>query len=50
VRRLESDGIELVGKADIPGGRRTAFIHPRQGHGALIQFWEEPEFGRARRP
>ena len=50
VRRLEVDGIELVGKADIPGGRRTAFIHPRHAHGTLIQFWEEPEFGGPRRP
>src|SRR5439155_1242319 len=49
VRRLEVDGIELVGKADIPGGRRTAFIHPRHAHGTLIQFWEEPEFGGPRR-
>ena len=50
VRRLEADGIELVGKADLPGGRRTAFIHPRHAHGTLIQFWEEPEFGGPRRP
>jgi len=50
VRRLEADGIELVGKAEIPGGHRTAFIHPRHAHGALIQFWEEPEFGGPRRP
>src|SRR2546427_2109106 len=50
VRRLEADGLELVGKAEIPGGHRTAFIHPRHAHGALIQFWEEPEFGGPRRP
>ena len=50
MRRLEADGIGLVGKAEIPGGHRTAFIHPRHAHGALIQFWEEPEFGGPRRP
>ena len=37
-------------KAEIPGGHRTAFVHPRYAHGVLIQFWEEPEFGGPRRP
>jgi len=50
VRRLEADGIELIGRAEIPGGRRTAVIHPCHAHGVLIQFWEEPEFGGPRRP
>jgi len=46
---LAADGVKLVGGADIPGGRKTAFIHPRDAHGVLIQFWQEPEFGGPRR-
>jgi methylmalonyl-CoA/ethylmalonyl-CoA epimerase len=49
VRRLEGDGLTLVGKAELPGGQRTAFLHPRDAHGILLQFWEEPEFGGPRR-
>jgi len=49
VRRLEADGLELVGKAR-SGRPPDRFIHPRHTHGALIQFWEEPEFGGPRRP
>jgi methylmalonyl-CoA/ethylmalonyl-CoA epimerase len=49
VDRLERDGMRLVGKSDIGGGRKTAFIHPRDAHGVLIQFWQEPEFGGPRR-
>lgn len=49
VERLEADGLTPVDKADIRGGRKTAFIHPRDAHGVLIQFWQEPEFGEARR-
>jgi methylmalonyl-CoA/ethylmalonyl-CoA epimerase len=50
IQRLEAEGIELVGRADIPGGRRTVFVHPRAAHGVLLQFWEVPEFGGPRRP
>jgi methylmalonyl-CoA/ethylmalonyl-CoA epimerase len=46
---LEADGLALVDRADIPGGRKTAFIHPRDAHGVLMQFWQEPEFGGPRR-
>jgi hypothetical protein len=28
---------------------RPAFVHPRDAHGILVQFWEEPEFGSERR-
>ncbi len=49
VRRLEDDGLTVVGKTDVPGGRRTVFIHPRDAHGVLLQFWEEPDFGGPRR-
>jgi methylmalonyl-CoA/ethylmalonyl-CoA epimerase len=48
--QLAADGIRLVGHAEIAGGRRTAFVHPRDAHGTLVQFWEEPEFGGPRRP
>src|SRR5437764_193332 len=47
--RLAADGVKLVAGAEIPGGRKTAFIHPRYAHGVLIQFWQEPEFGGPRR-
>jgi methylmalonyl-CoA epimerase len=47
--RLEADGLRLVDRADLPGGRKTAFLHPRDAHGVLVQFWQEPEFGAARR-
>ena len=49
VERLAADGVTLVAGAEIPGGRKTAFIHPRDAHGVLIQFWQEPEFGGPRR-
>jgi len=49
VARLEAAGISVVGRAEIAGGRKTAFVHPREAHGVLIQFWEEPEFGGPRR-
>ena len=49
VHRLEGDGLTLVGKTEIPGGHRTAFVHPRDAHGVLLQFWEEPEFDGPRR-
>ena len=49
VERLEADGLALVDEADVPGGRKTAFIHPRDAHGVLLQFWQEPELGGPRR-
>jgi methylmalonyl-CoA/ethylmalonyl-CoA epimerase len=50
VGRLERDGVQLVDKATIDGGRETAFVHPRDAHGVLLQFWQEPGFGGPRRP
>jgi methylmalonyl-CoA/ethylmalonyl-CoA epimerase len=44
IERLEAGGLTLVGKADIRGGRKTAFVHPRDAYGVLIQFWEEPDW------
>src|SRR5439155_24143199 len=35
VRRLEADGIGLVGKAESLGGHLTAVICPRHAHGRL---------------
>lgn len=48
-RRLEREGVRLVGLTDLGGGRRTAFVHPRDAHGILLQYWQEPEFGGPRR-
>jgi methylmalonyl-CoA/ethylmalonyl-CoA epimerase len=47
--RLEAGGLRLVDRADLGGGRKTAFIHPRDAHGVLLQLWQEPEFGGPRR-
>jgi methylmalonyl-CoA/ethylmalonyl-CoA epimerase len=47
--RLAAAGITPVGRATIRGGRKTAFVHPRDAHGVLVQFWEEPDFGTLRR-
>jgi methylmalonyl-CoA/ethylmalonyl-CoA epimerase len=49
VARLEADGLHVVDRAKIPGGYETAFLHPRDAHGVLIQFWQAPSFGHARR-
>ncbi len=48
--RLEAEGVRLVGRAEVAGDRKTAFIHPRDTHGVLVQLWQEPEFGGPRRP
>jgi len=47
--RLEGQGLRLVDAAEVGGGRRTAFVHPRDAHGVLVQFWQEPDFGGPRR-
>ena len=49
VERLAADGMDVVERADLGGGRKTAFLHPRGAHGVLLQFWQEPEFGGPRR-
>jgi methylmalonyl-CoA/ethylmalonyl-CoA epimerase len=46
---LAADGVPLIAKTEIPGGRKTAFVHRRDAYGVLIQFWEAPEFGGPRR-
>lgn len=48
--RLGTEGIELVARKDLGGGRRTAFVRPTDLHGILLQFWQEPDFGSSRRP
>jgi len=47
---LAAEGIRLVDAADLGNSRRTAFVHPRDAHGVLLQFWQEPDFGGPRRP
>ncbi len=49
VARLAAGGIGVVERAALAGGQRTAFVHPRDAYGVLIQLWEEPEFGGLRR-
>lgn len=47
--RLEGEGIRLVDRTSLTGGRKTAFLHPRDAFGVLLQFWQEPDFGGPRR-
>ena len=49
VERLAAQGLGVVDAADIGGGRRTAFLHPRDAPGVLVQFWQEPNFDGPRR-
>ena len=49
LERLAAQGLRVVDAADVGGGRRTVFLHPRDAHGVLVQFWQEPDFGGPRR-
>jgi methylmalonyl-CoA/ethylmalonyl-CoA epimerase len=49
VERLTDEGIRVIGRAQLGRGRRTAFVHPRDAHSVLLQFWEEEDFGARRR-
>ena len=40
--QLDAEGVRIVDRSDLGGGRQTAFISPRSAHGVLIQFWQEP--------
>jgi methylmalonyl-CoA epimerase len=41
--RLEIDGVELIDTAPRPGAEGpVAFIHPRSGHGVLVELIEAP--------
>ena len=48
LERLRDHGLRIIGEAAIGGGRKTAFIHPRDAHGILLQFWQEPGLGDAK--
>ncbi len=41
---LKRDGVRVVDELTYPDGSATAFISPRSAFGALIQFWEVPNF------
>lgn len=47
--RFEADGLRVVGRSRLRGGQQTAFLHPHDTHGVLLQFWQEPDFGGPRR-
>jgi methylmalonyl-CoA/ethylmalonyl-CoA epimerase len=49
VARLEADGVRVIGKRDLGARTRTAFIHPHDAHGVLIQLWQPPELETSRR-
>jgi methylmalonyl-CoA/ethylmalonyl-CoA epimerase len=49
LERLEREGARIVDRFDGGDGHQTAFVHPRSAFGTLIQFWQEPDFGRERR-
>ncbi len=44
VEKLKRDGIRVVDEQKYPSGSATAFISPRSAFGALIQFWQVPDF------
>ena len=41
---MKRDGVRVVDEQKFPDGSATAFISPRSAFGALIQFWEVPNF------
>jgi methylmalonyl-CoA/ethylmalonyl-CoA epimerase len=44
VEKLKRGGIRVVDEQKYPSGSATAFISPRSAFGALIQFWQVPDF------
>jgi methylmalonyl-CoA/ethylmalonyl-CoA epimerase len=44
VEHLKRDGVRVVDEQKYPSGSATAFISPRSAFGALIQFWQVPDF------
>ncbi|MEA2624576.1 MAG: methylmalonyl-CoA/ethylmalonyl-CoA epimerase [Candidatus Binatota bacterium] len=46
---LERSGVQIVDRAELAAGWRTAFVHPRSAFGTLIQFWQTPATEWARK-
>jgi methylmalonyl-CoA/ethylmalonyl-CoA epimerase len=44
VAALKRDGVRIVDEHTLEDGNRTAFISPRSGFGALIQFWQPVDY------
>ncbi|HVA81598.1 MAG TPA: VOC family protein [Candidatus Binataceae bacterium] len=44
VEKLRAGGVRVVDEQKYPSGSATAFISPRSAFGALIQFWQVPDF------
>jgi methylmalonyl-CoA/ethylmalonyl-CoA epimerase len=44
VEKLRAGGVRVVDEQEYPSGSATAFISPRSAFGALIQFWQVPDF------
>jgi methylmalonyl-CoA/ethylmalonyl-CoA epimerase len=44
VAKLRAGGVRVVDEQKYPSGSATAFISPRSAFGALIQFWQVPDF------
>jgi methylmalonyl-CoA/ethylmalonyl-CoA epimerase len=44
VAALKKDGVRIVDEHAMEDGNRTAFISPRSGFGALIQFWQPVDY------
>jgi methylmalonyl-CoA/ethylmalonyl-CoA epimerase len=47
---MKRDGVRVVDEQKFPDGSATAFISPRSAFGALIQFWEVPNFDNPKPP
>ena len=50
VDAMKRDGIRIVDEQTFPDGSATAFISPRSAFGALIQFWQVPDFDHPKPP
>ncbi|MGO9605841.1 MAG: VOC family protein [Candidatus Binataceae bacterium] len=44
IAKLKGGGVRVVDEQKYPSGSATAFISPRSAFGALIQFWQVPDF------
>ncbi len=47
---MKRDGVRIVDEQTFPDGSATAFISPRSAFGALIQFWQVPNFDQPKPP
>lgn len=44
IEQLRADGVRVVDEQEFESGSMTAFVSPRSAFGALIQFWQVPDY------